>query len=74
MESEFRSLMTRNSKPVSPILILDLITLDDDLKTQDDVTLEHLSKSVLQDIVRISGWLVEYGRNHGKLIQGLPIF
>ncbi|KAG8129012.1 hypothetical protein E2320_015761 [Naja naja] len=65
LESEFRSLMTRNSKPVTPILILDLITLDDDLKTQEDVSLEHLPESVLQDIVRISGWLVEYGRNHG---------
>ncbi|XP_034264489.1 exocyst complex component 7 isoform X4 [Pantherophis guttatus] len=65
LESEFRSLMTRNSKPVPPILILDLITLDDDLKTQEDVSLEHLPESVLQDIVRISGWLVEYGRNHG---------
>uniref|UniRef100_A0A8C6YI84 Exocyst complex component 7 n=1 Tax=Naja naja TaxID=35670 RepID=A0A8C6YI84_NAJNA len=64
LESEFRSLMTRNSKPVTPILILDLITLDDDLKTQEDVSLEHLPESVLQDIVRISGWLVEYGRNH----------
>ncbi|XP_063149107.1 exocyst complex component 7 isoform X3 [Candoia aspera] len=64
LESEFRSLMTRNSKPVPPILILDLITLDDDLKTQEDVTLEHVPESVLQDIVRISGWLVEYGRNH----------
>ncbi|XP_034264495.1 exocyst complex component 7 isoform X10 [Pantherophis guttatus] len=64
LESEFRSLMTRNSKPVPPILILDLITLDDDLKTQEDVSLEHLPESVLQDIVRISGWLVEYGRNH----------
>ncbi|XP_026523290.1 exocyst complex component 7 isoform X2 [Notechis scutatus] len=64
LESEFRSLMTRNSKPVIPILILDLITLDDDLKTQEDVSLEHLPESVLQDIVRISGWLVEYGRNH----------
>ncbi|XP_025027242.1 exocyst complex component 7 isoform X7 [Python bivittatus] len=64
LESEFRSLMTRNSKPVPPILILDLITLDDDLKTQEDMTLEHLPENVLQDIVRISGWLVEYGRNH----------
>uniref|UniRef100_A0A0B8RRS9 Exocyst complex component 7 n=1 Tax=Philothamnus irregularis TaxID=1899461 RepID=A0A0B8RRS9_9SAUR len=64
LESEFRSLMTRNSKPVPPILILDLITLDDDLKTQEDMSLEHLPESVLQDIVRISGWLVEYGRNH----------
>ncbi|KAM3848986.1 exocyst complex component 7 isoform 7-T7 [Vipera latastei] len=82
LESEFRSLMTRNSKPVSPILILDLITLDDDLKTQDDVTLEHLSESVLQDIVRISGWLVEYGRNHAvqqqepqeQLISSSPVW
>ncbi|XP_020668884.2 exocyst complex component 7 isoform X16 [Pogona vitticeps] len=63
LESEFRSLMTRHSKPVPPILILDLITLDDEMETQEDVTLEHLPESVLQDIVRIAGWLVEYGRN-----------
>ncbi|XP_062976400.1 exocyst complex component 7 isoform X3 [Elgaria multicarinata webbii] len=63
LESEFRSLMTRHSKPVPPILILDLITMDDELETQEDVTLEHLPESVLQDIVRISGWLVEFGRN-----------
>uniref|UniRef100_A0A8D2LMX9 Exocyst complex component 7 n=1 Tax=Varanus komodoensis TaxID=61221 RepID=A0A8D2LMX9_VARKO len=63
LESEFRSLMTRHSKPVPPILILDLITMDDELETQEDMTLEHLPESVLQDIVRISGWLVEYGRN-----------
>ncbi|XP_003217240.1 exocyst complex component 7 isoform X12 [Anolis carolinensis] len=63
LESEFRSLMTRYSKPVPPILILDLITSDDEIETQEEVTLEHLPESVLQDIVRISGWLVEYGRN-----------
>ncbi|XP_032995282.1 exocyst complex component 7 isoform X20 [Lacerta agilis] len=63
LESEFRSLMARHSKPVPPILILDLITLDDEMESQEDVTLEHLPESVLQDIVRISGWLVEYGRN-----------
>ncbi|XP_026557820.1 exocyst complex component 7 isoform X1 [Pseudonaja textilis] len=82
LESEFRSLMTRNSKPVTPILILDLITLDDDLKTQEDVSLEHLPESVLQDIVRISGWLVEYGRNHAvqqqepqeQLIPSSPVW
>lgn len=59
--------MTRNSKPVPPILILDLISLDDEIETQEDVTLEHLPESVLQDVIRISGWLVEYGRNQGKL-------
>uniref|UniRef100_A0A2K5MQW7 Exocyst complex component 7 n=3 Tax=Cercopithecidae TaxID=9527 RepID=A0A2K5MQW7_CERAT len=30
---------------------------------QEDVTLEHLPESVLQDVIRISRWLVEYGRN-----------
>ncbi|XP_043352276.1 exocyst complex component 7 isoform X8 [Dermochelys coriacea] len=63
LESEFRSLMTRHTKPVPPILILDLISGDDEIDTQEDTILEHLPESVLQDIVRISLWLVEYGRN-----------
>uniref|UniRef100_A0A1D5RBZ9 Exocyst complex component 7 n=1 Tax=Macaca mulatta TaxID=9544 RepID=A0A1D5RBZ9_MACMU len=67
LESEFRSLMTRHSKVVSPVLILDLISGDDDLEAQEDVTLEHLPESVLQDVIRISRWLVEYGRNQGTI-------
>ncbi|XP_074080621.1 exocyst complex component 7 isoform X9 [Macrotis lagotis] len=63
LESEFRSLMTRHSKVVSPVLILDLIGGEDDMEAQDDMTLEHLSESVLHDVIRISRWLVEYGRN-----------
>ncbi|XP_027281405.1 exocyst complex component 7 isoform X5 [Cricetulus griseus] len=63
LESEFRSLMTRHSKVVSPVLILDLISGDEELEVQEDVTLEHLPESVLQDVIRISRWLVEYGRN-----------
>ncbi|XP_045381680.1 exocyst complex component 7 isoform X2 [Lemur catta] len=63
LESEFRSLMTRHSKVVSPVLILDLISGDDELEVQEDVALEHLPESVLQDVIRISRWLVEYGRN-----------
>ncbi|NWT03009.1 EXOC7 protein, partial [Mionectes macconnelli] len=63
LESEFRSLMTRHTKPVPPILILDLISGDDEMETQEEMTLEHLPESVLHDIIRISGWLVENGRN-----------
>ncbi|XP_044528152.1 exocyst complex component 7 isoform X3 [Gracilinanus agilis] len=63
LESEFRSLMTRHSKVVSPVLILDLISGEDEMEAQDDMTLEHLSESVLHDVIRISRWLVEYGRN-----------
>lgn len=63
LESEFRSLMTRHSKVVSPVLILDLIGGDDELELQEDVALEHLPESALQDVTRISRWLAEYGRN-----------
>ncbi|XP_064584368.1 exocyst complex component 7 isoform X8 [Zonotrichia leucophrys gambelii] len=63
LESEFRSLMTRHTKPVPPILILDLISGDEEMDTQEEMSLEHLPESVLHDIVRISGWLVENGRN-----------
>ncbi|XP_041076552.1 exocyst complex component 7-like isoform X13 [Polyodon spathula] len=63
LEAEFHSLLTRYSKPVPPILILDLIGGDDELETQEEVTLDHLPESVLQDVICISSWLVEYGRN-----------
>uniref|UniRef100_A0A8C9ZRH7 Exocyst complex component 7 n=1 Tax=Sander lucioperca TaxID=283035 RepID=A0A8C9ZRH7_SANLU len=33
------------------------------LEVQEDVVLEHLPEAVLQDIICIAGWLVEYGRN-----------
>lgn len=72
LESEFRSLMTRHSKVVSPVLILDLISGDDELEVQEDVLLEHLPESVLRDVVRISRWLVEYGRNQGESPPPLP--
>uniref|UniRef100_A0A672MSH7 Exocyst complex component 7 n=1 Tax=Sinocyclocheilus grahami TaxID=75366 RepID=A0A672MSH7_SINGR len=63
LEVEFRSLLMRYSKPVPPILILDAIGDNEDMEVQEDVTLEHLPEAVLQDIICISAWLVEYGRN-----------
>ncbi|XP_066521505.1 exocyst complex component 7 isoform X4 [Hoplias malabaricus] len=61
LEAEFRALLTRYSKPVPAILILDAIGGDEEL--EGEVTLEHLPEAVLQDIICISAWLVEYGRN-----------
>ena len=66
LEGEFRSLLTRYSKPVPPILILDAISVDEELEVQEEVVLEHLPEAVLQDIICIAGWLVEYGRNQGE--------
>lgn len=61
--------MTRHSKVVSPVLILDLISGEDELEVQEEVPLEHLPEGVLQDVIRISRWLVEYGRNQGEGTQ-----
>ncbi|KAM9296349.1 exocyst complex component 7 isoform 3-T3 [Gastrophryne carolinensis] len=63
LDAEFRSLLQRNSKPVPPILILDLIGTEEELEGQEEAILEHLPEGVLQDLIRISQWLVEYGRN-----------
>ncbi|XP_077595567.1 exocyst complex component 7 isoform X7 [Stigmatopora nigra] len=63
LEAEFRSLLTRYSKPVPPVLILDAIGGDEELEAAEDVLLEHLPQAVLHDIICIGGWLVEYGRN-----------
>lgn len=60
--------MTRYSKPVPPILIMDAISMDEDMELQEEVVLEHLPEAVLQDIICISGWLVEYGRNQGTAV------
>ncbi|CAH2302114.1 exocyst complex component 7 isoform X1 [Pelobates cultripes] len=63
LDAEFRGLLQRHSKPVPPILILDLIGTDEELDAQEEGLLEHLPEGSLQDVIRISQWLVEYGRN-----------
>ncbi|XP_069810070.1 exocyst complex component 7 isoform X6 [Dendropsophus ebraccatus] len=63
LDAEFRNLLQRHSKPVPPILILDLIGTDEEIEGQEEGVLEHLPEGILQDIIRISQWLVEYGRN-----------
>ncbi|XP_075701959.1 exocyst complex component 7 isoform X3 [Rhinoderma darwinii] len=63
LDAEFRNLLQRHSKPVPPILILDLIGTDEEIEGQEEGVLEHLPEGILQDIICISQWLLEYGRN-----------
>ncbi|XP_059804191.1 exocyst complex component 7 isoform X4 [Hypanus sabinus] len=63
LESEFRNLLTRNSKPVPPVVILDLIAADEEIETTDEVPLEHLPENILQDLICVSVWLVDCGRS-----------
>ncbi|XP_018410785.1 PREDICTED: exocyst complex component 7 isoform X3 [Nanorana parkeri] len=63
LDAEFRNLLQRHSRPVPPILILDLIGTDEEIEGQEEGIMEHLPEGILLDIIRISQWLVEYGRN-----------
>ncbi|XP_019349832.1 exocyst complex component 7 isoform X4 [Alligator mississippiensis] len=63
LESEFRNQLTRCTKPVPPILILDHLGGDDEIETQEEMPLNQLPENTLKDVISISRWLVEFGRN-----------
>ncbi|KAJ8332056.1 hypothetical protein SKAU_G00429650 [Synaphobranchus kaupii] len=63
LEAEFRGLLTRYSKPVPPVLVLEMLGVEEEQEAQEEVTLEHLPEPVLQDLVCISSWLLEHARN-----------
>lgn len=67
---EFRDILTRQSKPVLPIVLLDLITSDEDVSGSEDAyqSLCQLPESVLDDLIKIATWLEERGyRRHGQI-------
>lgn len=67
--AEFNDILARQSKPVLPIILLDLIGLDEDTSNEDSPqSLCQLPENALADLIKISGWLEERGhRRHTKL-------
>ncbi|XP_012284308.1 exocyst complex component 7 [Orussus abietinus] len=67
--AEFHDILARQSKPVLPIVLLDLIGSDEDTSTEDSPqSLCQLPESSLGDLVKIAGWLDERGhRRHAKI-------
>lgn len=62
LEKEFRSLLTRNSKPVPPIIIMDLVLIDEELAVDDEKVVEHLSENTLKELRDIARWLLDNSR------------
>lgn len=58
LERDFRMLLNRHSKPVSHVLILDLLGLDEELPTEDFGIDVHMPEQVVSDLGKISEWLV----------------
>ncbi|XP_015588992.1 exocyst complex component 7 [Cephus cinctus] len=62
--AEFRDILARQSKPVLPIVLLDLIGSDEDTSGEDaPQSLCQLPESTLSDLVKIAEWLEERGHN-----------
>lgn len=58
LQKEFRTLLNRSSKPVPPIVLLDLVNTDDEITQEDDkVILEQLPEKVIRQLVQIANWL-----------------
>ena len=66
---EFHDVLARQSKPVLPIVLLDLIELNKDASNEDaPESLCQLPENVLADFITLSGWLEEKGhKRHIKI-------
>ncbi|XP_014668631.1 PREDICTED: exocyst complex component 7-like [Priapulus caudatus] len=58
LEREVRVLLSKHSRPVNPMLMLDLLGLDEELPHEDMGIDVHLPNKVLSDLGAISQWLV----------------
>ncbi|GIY12561.1 exocyst complex component 7 [Caerostris extrusa] len=58
LQTEFRNLLYRFSKPIPAITVLDMLGMDDEMPTDEEkLSVEQLPDNVLQDLVKISQWL-----------------
>ncbi|XP_034950146.1 exocyst complex component 7 [Chelonus insularis] len=71
--TEFHDILARQSKPILPIVLLDLIGSDEDTSGEDaPQSLNQLSESTLGDLVKIAIWLDERGhRRHAKIYSSV---
>ncbi|XP_039306040.1 exocyst complex component 7 [Solenopsis invicta] len=67
--AEFHDILNRQSRPILPIVLLDLIGSDEDTSSEDaPQSLCQLPESVMSDLLKIAGWLEERGhRRHTKI-------
>ncbi|XP_011688419.1 PREDICTED: exocyst complex component 7 [Wasmannia auropunctata] len=67
--AEFHDILNRQSRPILPIVLLDLIGSDEDTSGEDaPQSLCQLPESVMSDLLKIAEWLEERGhRRHTKM-------
>ena len=63
MEQEFKNTLSRHSKPVLAVLLLDILAIDDELPNEQPQQIEHLPNKVKTDLMSIANWLLRCGYN-----------
>ena len=61
LEREFKNTLSRHSKPVPPVLLLDILAIDDELPNEQPQQIDHLPLKVKTDLINIATWLQNCG-------------
>lgn len=61
LQAEFQTLLARHGRPVPAVIVLDLISGDEELQGDTDIQMEHLPQKVIADLSDISKWLITNG-------------
>ncbi|XP_054724475.1 exocyst complex component 7-like [Uloborus diversus] len=62
LQIEFRNLLSRYSKPIPAVTVLDMLGMDEEMQPDEEkLAAEQLPDSVLQDLIKISSWLQAHG-------------
>ncbi|XP_044734311.1 exocyst complex component 7 [Chrysoperla carnea] len=63
LKDEFKELLSKHSKPVLPIVLIDLISIDEDTSNEDSpVSLPSLPETAQMELNTLSSWLLNAGR------------
>ncbi|XP_013396537.1 exocyst complex component 7 [Lingula anatina] len=57
LETEFRDLLLRNSKPTPSAQLIDILAQYEESPEEESPHIEHLEKSIVHDLAEISKWL-----------------
>lgn len=58
LQREFRALLSKHSRPVSPVKVLDLLGMDEEMPNDEEkVSIEQLPESVIKELTQIGQWL-----------------
>ncbi len=61
LEREFKNTLSRHSKPVPAVLLLDILTIDEELPNEEPEKIEHLAPKVKHELINIASWLNQCG-------------